>query len=165
MIIEDIKKLKKVSRYTEEGENVDDIVKKLFTVLSENSAGNCIAANQIGEYIHVGVVNVKFPIHFVNPKIIEKDMPLQVIEASLSFPNQIFVTKRYGAIIVEADNFEKPVYFGIPRDASEFSIESNIVQEAIYIQQMIDSLNGIIPIDNKWTQAPMQSEKIYHRKN
>jgi len=163
MIIENINKLRKVSRYIEENENVEDTIKELFTELSKNSAGNCLSANQIGKFEQVGVVNVNFPIHFINPKIIEKDIPLQVVESSLSFPNQLFITKRYGAIVVKAQNFGKPVYFGIPRNASEFTVESKIVQESIYIQQMIDSMNGKFPIDNKWTPGQATSEKIYHR--
>lgn len=120
------------------------VAAKLFKVLVENPTGNKLACNQVGITDHrVAVVNIREPLYLVNPEIIVHEIPIPYISDDLSFPQKILNTQKFARIVVKADNFKKPIPFGVKDDTEETQITDPIIMEACAIQHVIDLLDGI----------------------
>ena len=100
------KKLKEVS--VEEGL---EIATKLFQVLNRRKDGIGLAANQVGIDAQVAVVNVREPLVFINPQLINKSNEINYYEGCLSFPKKGCHTKRYETIEVTTAQKEGSLLF------------------------------------------------------
>jgi len=132
-------KLKTESIELEEGEK---IAAGLYEFLLKKPTTKCVAANQLGINKQVAMINIKEPLSLINPVILEQSIKLTYLEDDVCFPNQLFKTERYVNIIVQADNFEEPIFFGLHDGTMKLTDTS--VMESIAIQHMVDSLNGIL---------------------
>jgi len=138
------------------------LVPRLFEFLARNPAGYFLSANQVGVDFRVGVLNVRKPLYFINPRIIKSAVSIKTVESSLSFPNKIVLTERFKIIAVDADNFEKTMIFG--SDLPEIQTTDSIVLEAIMLQALIDSMNGITMYDKLCTSgAQFNQEPLNNR--
>jgi len=142
-IIREIDKIKK-SVSNPDLESNQEVAAKLFKMLVENPAGHKLACNQVGILDHrVAVVNVREPLYLVNPVITAYEIPIPYISDDLSFPQKILHTQKFARIIVKADNFKKPITFGVKDDTAETTITDPIIMEACAIQHVVDMLDGI----------------------
>lgn len=145
----------------EEGEN---IANKLFRVLNIRHDGYGLAANQIGIQKQVCVLNVKKPVYFINPKIIDCEGELIYYEHCLSFPGEHVRTKRYSTIVVECDNYKGQQYFDVSYLAIDERNNNNLdVVEIIAIQHEISHLNGKTMFDYEDIQKPIKIIEKYGR--
>ena len=144
-LVKDQIKLKRKSDDLLDVNEGKEIVKKLFAVLSEHPTGYFLVANQIGIPKRVGVLNVRKPLFFINPKIIKQDKEFNAVESNLSFPNKLFGTVRYKIVALNADNFEKTIIFG--SDLDEYKPTDTIIMESVFVQTMVDMMDGILPQD------------------
>jgi peptide deformylase len=135
----------------EEGEK---IAIALFNKLTEEEDGVGLAANQIGLSKNVCVINVKEPIYFINPKIIEQTGELFYTESCLSYPGKVVKTKRSSTIIIEADNFKAPVAF------TSLGGQEIDILETVAIQHELAHLRGETMWDYEYKQTPVVSTKI-----
>ena len=99
----------------EEGEI---IAAKLLKELANSKTGIGLAAPQIGITNRVCVINVKEPIIFINPEIIESGGEFIFEEGCLSYPKKIVKVKRYTMVAVDADNLDEPLVFDIRKGGS-----------------------------------------------
>ena len=139
----------------EEGEKIAaDLLNEL--TVSKNTMG--LAAPQIGITKNVCVINVKEPLIFINPKIIDKsEETFAFPEGCLSYPDEKVKTKRHIQITVEADNHESKLIF---------SADSKDVIDAFEctcVQHEIDHLNGITMFDREFKLVPIKADKKYGR--
>jgi len=139
----------------EEGEIIGA---KLLQELSNSKDGIGLAAPQIGIIKQVCVINVKTPIVFVNPVIVEKSEETFVFpESCLSYPEKRVKTNRHVEISIEADNYEGQLYF---------SADSKDIQDAfecVCVQHEIDHLNGITMFDREFKLKPYVASTKYGR--
>ena len=150
-LITDNRVLQKKSSSIEKDE-VASILKDLLITLKENPAGYNIAAPQIGINKNLIFVNVVNPLILVNPKIVASKYSIPYIESCITFPQRLFETNRYAYIKVKAENFKNELNFGIKDEHSSLlddvtSYAHPMIHECVAIQQSIDYLNGITPID------------------
>lgn len=110
---------------------------RLLEILSQDSDGVGLAANQVGVNAAVCVVSVNRPIILINPRITGKFGKSFFQEACLSFPGDYVMTERWTDIIVQSDNFRKGLNFSFEKDALE----------CVCVQHEIDHLNGITMFD------------------
>lgn len=153
-----LKEYKSVSDIPNESE-MRDISKEMFMAISKQHTSPAIAANQIGIDKRVIALVIQEPIYLINPEIIEQDQIFVYLEAHASFPNQLFTTVRYASIVVKADNLKEPVRFGLqPSDYDKLFKDGKLnmmliqhpnIMQCCYIQQTIDTLNGILPEQRK----------------
>lgn len=143
---------KSISVSLEDGE---DIAAKLFNELTAAKHGIGLAAVQIGYLKNVCVVNVKKPIYFINPKIIDSKGEIGYIESCLSFPGKKVRTIRYKSITVEADNFDEPVIFEIGDTLDTL--------ECVAVQHEIDHCNGKTMFNARHKIEPIRAESKYKR--
>lgn len=135
---------------------LNNTINELTSALVDNPAHYCIAANQIGNPIQIGLVNVISPIILVNPKIeIPKSATLfPYLECHINLQNRLFITSRYNHIIVTADNIVEPLdlyYEGSLIQTENPELYTNTqLMEIIFLQQLIDSMNGILPIQRQF---------------
>jgi len=158
-IIKDIEKLRDVSAI-ENCENLEEaklLAEEMFKSLANQKTAPAIAANQIGINKKIIVLSVKNAIYLVNPVIVRKSMPTPYIESHASFPQKLFTVIRYASITVKADNIDGELLFGLKTNQKHLLYRDNkvniavvthpVIMEAAYIQQTVDTLNGILPID------------------
>ncbi len=131
-------------------ESGEELSAKLFKELSKAKNGIGLSAPQIGESKRVCVVNVKYPINFINPKITESEGEIVYVEGCLSYPDMGVRTKRFTRIVVEADNFDEPTEFKVGDDYDTL--------ECICIQHEIDHLDGILMFDRFTKLEPIVSK-------
>ena len=86
MIVTDREQLKQKCKPCESIEEGEKIGAQLLKTLTESPNGLGLAANQIGINKRVCIINVKEPIAFINPEIIETSGEVIVPESCLSFP-------------------------------------------------------------------------------
>jgi peptide deformylase len=151
LIINDNKALKIKTKNVKKDE-VAEILKELIIILRQNPAGYNIAAPQIGINKNIIFVNVVKPLILINPKIVSSKYSIPYIENCISFPQRLFETNRYAYIKVKAENFKSELNFGIKDEHSDLldnvaSYAHPMIHECIAIQQSIDYLNGITPLD------------------
>jgi peptide deformylase len=139
----------------EEGEAIGV---KLLQELSNSKTGIGLAAPQIGITNRVCVINVKEPIIFINPEIIESDGEFIFEEGCLSYPKKMVKVKRYTMVAVDADNLDEPLVFDIRKGGN---IEDLL--EIACVQHEIDHLDGITMFDRKFVTEPIRVEKKYGR--
>ena len=147
-------KLLRVKTINIKKDEVTEILKELIITLRGNPAGYNIAAPQIGINKNLIFVNVVKPLIMVNPKIIDKKYSIPYIESCISFPQRLFETNRYAYIKVKAENFKSELNFGIKEEHSDLldNVESYahpMIHECVAIQQSIDYINGITPLDKE----------------
>jgi peptide deformylase len=124
-----------------------------IAALSDNTAHYCAAANQIGVLYKVGIVNITEPIILINPVLIVNDETKKVpyLECNISLQSKLFITHRFVDITVIADNLASPLvlkYDGILDQVENTDLYNDpILMEIVFIQQVIDSMNGILPMD------------------
>jgi peptide deformylase len=135
----------------EEGEK---IAAELFLELAHEKTGVGLAANQIGHNKNVVVINVKEPLYFINPRVLEATGELFYTESCLSYPGKAVKTKRYDTIVIEADNFDAPVMF------TSLSGRDIDVLETVAIQHELAHLDGKTMWDFEYKQVPVKSTKI-----
>lgn len=167
-LIELRKPTEKVSSI-EEGEK---IATKLFNILNETKAGVGLTANQIGINKSVFVINVKEPLYFINPEIIEHSKTnVYYKESCLSIPQRKNVTtKRYNYVVIKADNLKEPMKFEGDnkeqnyKDIVEMFNDSGLF-ECIAVQHEFDHTRGKLIIDDDICidKQPVHSEKKYNR--
>ena len=108
MIITEEAQLRVLCEEVKTVEEGEEIGAQLLKELTESTNGIGLAANQIGIYKRVCVVNVKEPIILINPEIIERSEETFVFpEGCLSFPNKHVKTLRHTSVVVKADNHEE----------------------------------------------------------
>ena len=151
IVINDREKLSEVCEPCESVEEGEKIGAQLLKELTDNKNGVGLAANQIGINKRVCVVNVKEPIVFVNPKIVDRSKEAFVgPEACLSFPNTMIKTVRHLTIEVESDNHPGKMVF--PADSEDM----DMALECACVQHEIDHLDGITMFDRQFRQQPIK---------
>jgi len=158
MIVKDIKALNQPCKWVGTVKEGEDIAVKLFQhiIISKNGIG--LAANQLGIDKRVCVINVKEPLAFVNPRIIDKsDETFVSIESCLSFPNKQIKVKRYKWVVVECDNRESKLMFTAETD------KDKDVLECACIQHEIDHINGYTMFDREFRIEPIVTKKSFGR--
>lgn len=158
-IIKDVAILKDISQISncdtqEEGKI---IAQEMFIALSKQKTAPAISANQIGIQKRVIALNVREAVYLINPVITACSMPTPHVESHASFPQKLFTTIRYASVTVKADNIEKEFTFGLKENQKHLLYQGNrvnvaltthpLVMEAAYVQQAIDTLNGVMPIE------------------
>jgi len=136
-------------------EGGEDLAVKLFNELTSTKRGVGLAAVQIGYLKNVCVVNVKKPIYFINPKIIDSSGEIGYMESCLSFPGKNVRTIRYKSITVEADNFDEPITYEVGDELDTL--------ECVAIQHEIGHCNGKTIFDVRHKIEPIKSGPKYRR--
>lgn len=131
------------------------ILKDLFTAVGKQHTSPAMSANQLGIDSRVLVCTAREPLYLINPKILQMEQPFVYMEAHSSFPNRLWSTLRYASIIIEATNLKEPVRFGLKPESfnklfidgklNMIAIQHPVIMECCYIQQCIDTLDGITP--------------------
>lgn len=158
-IIQDILQLQDISNITpcdslEEGKL---LAEEMFKILVEQKTAPVLSGNQVGIMKNIIVMSIREPIYLVNPKIKSMDILAPHLESHASFPQKLFTTLRYASILVTADNIDGEFRFGLKKNQRNLLYKNHkvniavtthpIVMEAAYIQQAIDTLNGILPME------------------
>ena len=161
MIITDINQLKiPCIKSNNSLEDEQKIAKELFRILVEEKIYK-LACNQIGITDHrIAVINVREPLYFVNPKIISYNVKIPFLSDDISFPRKIIKTIKFAQIVVSADNFKKPIVFGLKDLNENIFIDHPRIIEVSAIQHVVDLLNGITMYDRKM-EEDMIKNKIY----
>ncbi len=147
------KKLKEVS--VEEGL---EIATKLFQILNRRKDGIGLAANQVGIDAQVAVVNVREPLVFINPQIINKSNEINYYEGCLSFPKKGCHTKRYETIEVTTAQKEGSLLFsGVMINGQDDHQLRTL--EAVCVQHEIDHLNGMRILDRVYSTTYVRDHK------
>ena len=133
------------------------IATELFQILNKRGDGIGLAANQVGIYAQVAVVNVREPLVLINPKIISKEVEIPYYEGCLSYPGKGVNTKRYRDVVISTEQSEADWYFsGAEEDSEGKSVwdKGQMKQnaemrtlESVCVQHEIDHLNGIRCLD------------------
>ena len=153
------KKLKEVS--VEEGL---EIATKLFQVLNRRKDGIGWAANQVGIDAQLAVVNVREPLVFINPQLINKSNEINYYEGCLSFPKKGCHTKRYETIEVTTAQKEGSLLFSGVKINGQDDHQLRTL-EAVCVQHEIDHLNGMRILDRVYSTTYVRDfEKIGRNK-
>lgn len=175
-IIKDITVLQDISSVVD-CDNLEDgklLAQELFKSLAQQKTAPAIAANQIGINKRIIVLSVREPIYLINPQIISATIQIPYLESHASFPQKLFTTIRYASITIKADNVLDNMCFGV-RDNQRHLLYSGkkinaavtthpVIMEAVYVQQAIDTLNGIMPMAREMVmQSPVCVEKTPSR--
>ena len=153
------KKLKEVS--VEEGMV---IAKELFEILNKRKDGIGLAANQVGIDAQVAVVNVREPLVFINPQLINKSNEINYYEGCLSFPKKGCHTKRYETIEVTTAQKEGSLLFSGVKINGQDDHQLRTL-EAVCVQHEIDHLNGMRILDRVYSTTYVRDfEKIGRNK-
>ena len=147
------KKLKEVT--VEEGL---EIATKLFQILNERKDGIGLAANQVGIDAQVAVVNVREPLVFINPQIINKSNEINYYEGCLSFPKKGCHTKRYETIEVTTAQKEGSLLFSGVKINGQDDHQLRTL-EAVCVQHEIDHLNGMRILDRVYSTTYVRDYK------
>lgn len=152
----------------EEGQEISKI---LFKVLANHKNGIGLSAIQVGIPKNVFVVNVKEPLYFVNPEILEQNFSIITDEGCLSFPDKYIKTKRFAQIKLKADNINGILTYGYQGNLEEdYKNNPNLklnqfdLLESIAIQHEYDHSNGVLMYDRLFRQPDYRVEKIGRNK-
>lgn len=111
---------------------MDDDISGLLAALKsicEQECGLGLAANQIGSNLRVFVLNFKGMRVYANPEILEQEGEFIFDgEGCLSFPGEIYCTRRFNRIKICSDSRPDEILTGI---------------EAVAFQHELDHLDGI----------------------
>ena len=169
MIITDITKLRSIAEDCISLEEGKEIAMNLFKEIAQQKTAPALAATQIGVNKRVIALNIREPLYFVNPKIIEyfKDSLIPYLESDSSFPQMLCHTARYASIRVSADNLTQPILIGPDPDEqiNKLTVAHPVVMESAYFQQAYDHLEGITMWDKELqTNIPItRDEPKIHR--
>ena len=153
------KKLREVS--VEEGM---EIAEELFQILNKRGDGIGLAANQVGIDAQVAVVNVREPLVFINPQLINKSNEINYYEGCLSFPKKGCHTKRYETIEVTTAQKEGSLLFSGVKINGQDDHQLRTL-EAVCVQHEIDHLNGMRILDRVYSTTYVRDfEKIGRNK-
>lgn len=124
------------------------IAHKLFEVLDKYTTAKTLTANQIGLDYKVMVINVREPLFFINPKILDEVKMIPYIEADNSYLGKLANTFRFGRVLVSALNFKSPIWFGVKSYQldlldNKYATTHPVIEECVAIQHGIDMLNNI----------------------
>ena len=124
------------------------IAHKLFITLEKYKTAKMLSANQIGLPFNVAVLNVREPLYFINPIILDETKLIDYLESDNSYPQKICATKHFGRVLISAMNFKSPIWFGVKIDQiglldNQYATTHPIIEECIAAQHAIDTLNGI----------------------
>ena len=109
----------------------DDILGLLAALknICEDERGLGLAANQIGSNLRVFVLNFNGMKVYVNPEILEQEDDFVFDgEGCLSFPGEVYCTRRFKRIKIRSDSGPDEILAGI---------------EAVAFQHELDHLDGI----------------------
>jgi len=158
-IVTNIDKLKQPCVSNSSNEYNEEVATKLFNIM--NPLDDCIglACNQIGiTNARVCVVNVKEPLYFINPEIVDKDEEIYFVESCLSFPGKSVKTKRHKQITIKADNLNEGGQVFCPSNDNDHLG----LLEVVAIQHEVAHLNGETMYDYEVEkQKPAKSEQTF----
>ena len=137
MYVTDKQKLSKTCAPCDSRVGGKRIGSKLLEILSGESDGVGLAANQVGIDSAVCVVKVLKPIILINPRIVGKFGKSFFQEGCLSFKGDYILTERWTDIVVADDNHSNQLFFSFEKNALE----------CVCVQHEIDHLNGITMFD------------------
>lgn len=132
---------------------LNGIINDAIAALADNPAHYACSANQIGALYQVGVVNVTSPIILVNPvlRVNSDSVKVPYIECNISLQNRLFITMRETSITVTAENLAEPLVLSynesLDQKENPTLYTNTELMEIVYLQQVIDSMHGILPID------------------
>ena len=137
-------------------ETLSSIINTLTSALADNPAHYCITGNQAGIPYNIGIVNVTKPIILINPKIEIPDDAIIIpyLECHINLQNRLFNTARYNHIIITADNLVDSLDLSFNNWNGD-KITPQLytytqLMEIAFIQQAIDSMNGILPMQRQY---------------
>ena len=140
------------------------IAEELFQILNERGDGIGLAANQVGIDAQVAVVNVREPLVFINPQLINKSNEINYYEGCLSFPKKGCHTKRYETIEVTTAQKEGSLLFSGVKINGRDDHQLRTL-EAVCVQHEIDHLNGMRILDRVYSTTYVRDfEKIGRNK-
>ena len=140
------------------------IAKELFEILNKRKDGIGLAANQVGIDAQVAVVNVREPLVFINPQLINKSNEINYYEGCLSFPKKGCHTKRYETIEVTTAQKEGSLLFSGVKINGQDDHQLRTL-EAVCVQHEIDHLNGMRILDRVYSTTYVRDfEKIGRNK-
>ena len=127
----------------DEGKN---ILKKLWNVLSKTPNAVGLAAPQIGIPKRACVVkSEKGTLELINPVILDQSGIIIFEEGCLSYPGKSVITERSRNIVVQCDNYNRPLYLDASTNSSFL--------EVVCVQHEIDHLNGKTMFDRKTNRS------------
>lgn len=139
-IVTDIPTLRKPCEAVTLEEGVE-LGQLLLGELRRYDAGVGLAANQLGIFKKVCVINVNRPIILINPKIVGSFEKIEYDEGCLSFSGELITTVRYKNVMVKDDSDKRiRAFYGLDRLS---------LLESICVQHEIDHLNGITMHDRQ----------------
>ena len=140
------------------------IAEELFQILNKRGDGIGLAANQVGIDAQVAVVNVREPLVFINPQLINKSNEINYYEGCLSFPKKGCHTKRYETIEVTTAQKEGSLLFSGVKINGQDDHQLRTL-EAVCVQHEIDHLNGMRILDRVYSTTYVRDfEKIGRNK-
>lgn len=153
----------------EEGQ---EIARVLFEFLAKSKNGIGLSAIQLGIFKKVSVINVKEPLYFINPKIVNGYYPVEMYEECLSFPRKKVKVNRLAKIQVEALNLKEIITFGYQGDLSKDYIngehknklDMKDLLECVCLQHEIDHCNSITMYDRRVMPTAIKIDKIQRNK-
>ena len=160
-IIKDIDILRDVSKVEDCVSNEEGtlLAQEMFKALAGQKTAPAIAANQIGIQKRIIALSVREPVYLINPVIVSATVPVPYIESHASFPQKLFTPIRFASIVVTADNLEGEFNFGLKGNQRNLLFKDGkinpsvlthpVIMEAMYIQQAVDTLNGVMPVDRE----------------
>lgn len=158
--------LKHPTEHVESLEDGEAIATHLFEVLND-AGGIGLTANQIGINKSVFVINVKKPMYFINPVLLETGQNIvPFAESCLSIPKKVVTTARYTYVKLTADNLDGPIEFGNKiKTYTNFQsiLEDEDLLECVAVQHEFDHTLGILITDRKIGIKPVHVDKTPNR--
>lgn len=135
-------------------QEIDEISTKLLDELTRHK-GIGLSANQIGLDVRACVINVKEPLVFINPRVVEvSEEQVMYMEQCLSLPKTLkkpVKTVRRKEITLECDNLGTVVF---SPDSDNWETPNDFwndmgMLETVVIQHELDHLDGILITDKQ----------------
>jgi len=122
------------------------IIRELWDVLGETPNAVGLAAPQIGIPKRACVVSTeRGRLELINPVIIDASGIIIYEEGCLSYPGKSVITERSRNIVVQCDNYRRPVRLDASTNSSFL--------EVVCVQHEIDHLNGKTMFDRKTNRS------------
>lgn len=141
----------------------EKIAAKLLHTLSSTKTGIALTANQIGIKKSVFVVNVLYPMIFINPEITGfSNETLIYKEKCLSLPNKKAKVRRHFNLKIKALNITDEIFMGVNeqdyRTAKNRNFADRKLLECVAVQHEFDHTQGILITDVDITLKPVVNE-------
>ena len=143
--------LKKVADLVEKSEDVSELMKKMYRVLTYSKHGVGLAAPQLGEVKNVVAVKMdRSSIRFlINPEItVFSEEKTKNLEGCLSYPGVDAEVERSLSITVKFEDEDRKVR------EKEFTGFNSVV-----IQHEVDHLHGLCKVGDKWREDNPEPRK------